>query len=603
MANQTAVGPVWSFTTAGTPPPGSGNLPTGWSSADIGAVAAAGKANFDGSTNRLVVSGSGADVWGTADEFRYTFTTLTGDGVIVARLLSLSSENAWTKAGVMMRDGLSAGSRQASMFVSAAKGTAFQRRVTSNGVSTSTSGPAGAAPYWVQMGRSGSTFTASVSTDGVNWVTVGTETIAMGSTIQVGLAITSHLDGAVSTATIDNITVGGSAPPPPPPGPTLPEGWSADDIGAVAAGGTASYDSGAARFTVTGSGADIWGTADEFRYAFTDLSGDGSITARVATLGNENAWTKAGVMMRDGLTAWGAHASMLVSAGKGLAFQRRTASGGLSTSTAGGSGTAPSWVRVSRSGSTFSAFTSVDGTNWVLIGTDTISMGSTIKVGLAISSHVDGTLSTATFDSVTVGAGEPPPPAPPPPSLPAGWSATDIGATTPAGSASFDAGTATFTVRGAGADVWGAADALQYAYTTLDGDGEIVARVASLQNVDVWTKAGVMMRDGLTAGAAHATMFLSPTTLKGSAYQRRPTENGSTLSTAGPSVKPPYWLKVTRLGTTFTGYTSLDGVGWTPVASETIVTNNVIDVGLAVVSHQNGTLATAAFTDVTVTKY
>ena len=600
MANLAASGPVWSFTTSGTPPPGSGNLPIGWSSADIGAVAAPGNAIFDSSANRFVVSGSGADVWGSADEFRYTFTTLTGDGSIVARVLAVSNENVWTKAGVMMRDGLGAGARQASMFVSSAKGLAFQRRVTANSVSTSTGGPAGTAPYWVQMARSGSTFTASVSGDGVNWVTVGTETVAMGSTIQVGLAITSHLDGSVSTATIDNVTVGGNAPPPPPPPPTLPDGWSSDDIGAVAAGGSAAYDTAAQRFTLTGSGTDIWGTADEFRHAFTNLSGDGSITARVATLSDENAWTKAGVMMRDGLTAGAAQASMLVSSGRGLAFQRRTVAGGASASTAGGSGVTPYWVRMSRAGNTFSAFASGDGANWVLIGTDTIPMGSTIAVGLAISSHVDGTLSTATFDNVTVGANAPPPP---PPSLPSGWSATDIGATTPSGSASFDAEAATFTVRGAGADVWGSADAFQYAYTTLDGDGEIVARVASLQNVDAWTKAGVMMRDGLAAGAAHATMFLSPTTVKGSAYQRRPNANGSTLTTAGPAGNPPYWLKVVRLGTTFTAYTSLDGTGWTPVASDTIVMGNVITVGLAVTSHRNGTLAAATFTGVAVTRY
>jgi hypothetical protein len=112
-----------------------------------------------------------------------------------------------------------------------------------------------------------------------------------------------------------------------------------------------------------------------------------------------------------------------------------------------------------------------------------------------------------------------------------------------------------------------------------------------------------MMRDGLAAGATHASMFLSPTTLKGSAYQRRPTANGASVSTAGPLVTAPYWVKVVRQGTTFTAFTSLDGVGWTPVASQTIIMNDTINVGLAVVSHRNGTLATGTFSNVTVTKY
>ena len=602
MANVTATGPIWSFTTAGGSG-GTGALPSGWSSTDIGAVGAAGNATYDSASGQFTISGSGADIWGSADEFRFAFTTMSGDGSIIARVNSLTSENAWTKVGVMMRDGVTAGAKHATMFVSAAKGLAFQRRVSTNGVSTNTAGGAGTAPYWVQMSRSGNTFTASVSTDGANWVTVGTDTITMNSSIQVGLAITSHLDGAVSTATVSNVTVGGATPPPPPPPPSLPTGWSNDDIGAVAAGGSASFDSGTNRFTVSGSGADIWGTADEFQYAFTDLSGDGAITARVASLTTENAWTKAGVMMRDGTAAGAAHATMFVSAAKGLAFQRRTATNGTSTSTPGGTGVAPYWVRVARSGNTFTASVSTDGTNWTVVGTDTIAMGSTIKVGLAVTSHIDGTLSTATFDNVSIGAAGPPPPPPPPPTLPSGWSASDVGATSPAGSSSFDSGTGTFTVRGAGADIWGTADAFQYAYTSLDGDGEIVARVASLQNVDVWTKAGVMMRDGLSASATHATMLISPTTLKGAAYQRRPTANGTTVSTAVSSIKPPYWLKVVRQGTTFTAYVSADGTGWSPVASETIVMNQVIDVGLVVSSHQNGTLATGIFTNVTVTKY
>jgi hypothetical protein len=238
----------------------------------------------------------------------------------------------------------------------------------------------------------------------------------------------------------------------------------------------------------------------------------------------------------------------------------------------------------------------------VTVGTDTIAMNSSIQVGLAITSHLDGAVSTSTFSNVSVGGSAPPPP-PPPPSLPAGWSNDDVGAVATGGASSFDSGTGTFTVRGSGADIWGTADAFQYAYTSLDGDGEIVARVASLQNVDVWTKAGVMMRDGLSAGAPHATMLISPTTLKGAAYQRRPTANGTSVSTAVPSVQPPYWLKVVRQGSTFTAYTSADGTGWSPVASQTIVMNQVISVGLAVSSHVNGTLATGTFTNVTVTKY
>jgi hypothetical protein len=158
-------------------------------------------------------------------------------------------------------------------------------------------------------------------------------------------------------------------------------------------------------FTLEGSGADVWGTADQFQYAYRTLTGDGDIVARVATVENTHAWAKAGVMMRDSLDPGSSHAFMLVSPGKGLAFQRRTVTGGESTHTSGGSGTAPRWVRLVRSGSSFSAYVSADGASWTLVATDTIGMGATIYVGVAVSSHTNAALCTATFDSVTVTGG------------------------------------------------------------------------------------------------------------------------------------------------------------------------------------------------------
>ena len=182
----------------------------------------------------------------------------------------------------------------------------------------------------------------------------------------------------------------------------LPSGWSNADIGSVAAAGTSKYSN--LTFTIDGSGADIWGSADEFHFAYRPWTGDGTIVARVATLENVSQWTKAGVMMREALTASSRHAMMIVSPGKGLAFQRRVSTGGLSTHTSGGSGTAPHWVRLVRNGSTLTASVSSDGLTWTVVGSDTIGMTETIYVGLAVTSKQDGTLATATFDNVNVTA-------------------------------------------------------------------------------------------------------------------------------------------------------------------------------------------------------
>lgn len=185
-------------------------LPSGWSTADIGAVGAAGSASWNGST--FTVAGAGADIWNTADAFRFVYTTLTGDGTIVANVTGEQFVANWTKAGVMMRETLDPGSQQALMLVSPGKGLAFQRRVDTNGLSTSTSGGAGTAPRFVRLTRTGPTITAAMSTDGTTWTTVGSDTFAMASSIHVGLAVSSHVAGTTATATFASTSVA-AAPP------------------------------------------------------------------------------------------------------------------------------------------------------------------------------------------------------------------------------------------------------------------------------------------------------------------------------------------------------------------------------------------------------
>jgi hypothetical protein len=181
---------------------------------------------------------------------------------------------------------------------------------------------------------------------------------------------------------------------------TLPSPWVSRDVGAVGAAGSASASGGT--FTVRGAGADVWGTADAFHYAYQTMSGDGTITARVASIAGTDTWTKVGVMIRGGTSASAAHGFMIVSLGRGIAFQRRRTSGGLTIGNSGGGGTAPRWVRLTRAGGRVTAYVSTTGTSWTNVGSDTVALPSTALVGLAVSSHVSGQLSSATFDSVTI---------------------------------------------------------------------------------------------------------------------------------------------------------------------------------------------------------
>jgi hypothetical protein len=188
----------------------------------------------------------------------------------------------------------------------------------------------------------------------------------------------------------------------------LPAPWQSRDIGPVGAAGHATASHGA--FTVGGSGADIWGSSDAFHFAWQPLRGDVDVIARVTAVEAVHAWTKAGVMIRESLTAGSPHALMLVSAARGTAFQRRIANGGISTHTSGGLGTAPVWVKLERRASTISAFQSTDGVAWTLVGRETFTMGLDAHIGLAVTSHATGRVAAATFDNVTVRAPSTSPP-------------------------------------------------------------------------------------------------------------------------------------------------------------------------------------------------
>jgi len=198
-AGLTATGPVWSFTAGTAGPP----LPSPWNDADIGSVGQPGSASD--SNGVFTVNGSGADVWGTADAFNYAYEPLNGDGQIIARVASITNTNSWSKAGVMVRNTLDASSAYAFMLVSVAKGTAFQYRTSAGASAANVTGPAATAPSWVKIVRSGSTLTGFLSADGSTWQQVGSVSIAMNASVFVGLAVTSHDNTKVCTASFDNV--------------------------------------------------------------------------------------------------------------------------------------------------------------------------------------------------------------------------------------------------------------------------------------------------------------------------------------------------------------------------------------------------------------
>jgi hypothetical protein len=183
-------------------------LPAPLQNRDIGTVSAAGSAIY-ANNGTYTVSGSGADIGGSADEFHYVYQPLVGDGEIIACVNSMVGRSSSTRSGVMIRETLDADSKHAFMAIADGDGASFEYRMATGGASTRVMDAGIAAPYWVKLVRAGDVLTGYSSPDGVAWLQVGSQTIDMNTTVHAGLAVTSQNDGLFcdTTFTALNITV------------------------------------------------------------------------------------------------------------------------------------------------------------------------------------------------------------------------------------------------------------------------------------------------------------------------------------------------------------------------------------------------------------
>ena len=180
------------------------------------------------------------------------------------------------------------------------------------------------------------------------------------------------------------------------------------DIGGPSIAGSSSYSAGT--YTVSGSGADIWGASDQFQYLTVPMTDDGRLTARVVSDTTPHASAKAGVMVRNTLTSGSVHALMNIQASLGSEFMARTVDSQTPSHANGTAGpNAPYWVRITRIGNIFTGEHSADGATWATQGVaQTVTMGATAYFGLAVSAHTNAALHTATFDNVALTVPTPP---------------------------------------------------------------------------------------------------------------------------------------------------------------------------------------------------
>jgi hypothetical protein len=562
-------------TTAPAPP----NIcPSGWTCQDVGFPTPSGDQEFSNGT--WTVSSGGGDIWGDYDTYRMISQPLTGDASVSAQITSQSNTGEWAKAGPMFRASNDPQAPYYAAFVTPSHGVAVQYRTTQAG-QTSQASTTGTVPTYLKVARSGTSFTAYTSSDGTTWTAVPGSTVSiagLGGTVLSGMAADAYNTVDANTTVWKNVVLTGGGG-----GGGLPSPWQATGVGNAAPAGSASYTNGT--FTVKGGGTDIWGTTDQSEYAYQNISGDGTFIARVPSQSNTDPWAKSGIMFKASTTSGSAYAAVFATPGNGVHLQANYNSDQKSSL----SGAYPVWLKIVRSGNLFIAYQSPDdGTNWTKIGQVTVTMPTNATIGMFVNAHNGGTaLNTSTFDNVSFtpsGGG----------ALPAPWQSTDVGNTVLPGSSSF--ANNTFTVKGAGNDIWGTDDEFQFAYQPLAGDGTIIAQMQSLDNTDPWAKGGVMIKASTTAGSNYAMLAATP----GNGLHMQYNFNGDIGG--GSYAFPNAWMKLTRRGNTITTYSSSDGQTWTQVGSQTLTLPTNALIGLFVNAHDGSSaLSTGSFTNVTVT--
>jgi hypothetical protein len=252
-------------------------------------------------------------------------------------------------------------------------------------------------------------FQVERSSDGTNFTTIGTTNKL--TFADVGLVSGTYfyrvkaLDGAAGSSAYSNTLQ-----------TSIPAGILSlhQDIGTSgdpSTAGNATFSNGV--YSVTGSGSDIWGTDDHMHYLYTPFSGDGQIVARLLTLTTGvNDFAKAGVMFRDTLASNAADAYMMQFPNPGSragwpTYQWRASTGSATADHEFQTATAmPLWLRLVRSGNTFTGYWAMDSNGmpgtWNQLGAETAVMGASVYVGLAVTSHNNGSTVTATFDNVQI---------------------------------------------------------------------------------------------------------------------------------------------------------------------------------------------------------
>ena len=164
----------------------------------------------------------------------------------------------------------------------------------------------------------------------------------------------------------------------------------------------------------------------------------------------------------------------------------------------------------------------------------------------------------------------------------------------------------TYTLTGAGSDIFGTSDQCHFAYRRVVGDFDVFCRIGPFSGgAHAWRKAGILARETLDDGSKNVMMGRGTTVQRALMSRRQTTDGSSTADPAGSTLSNAYyWVRLTRSGDLFTGQWAEDAAGspgtWTNEhADVTVEMPGEIHLGLAVTSHNTAELTTATFDNLT----
>lgn len=197
-----------------------------WDGVDIGAIGSSGESIAIDGPSSWLVRAAGQDIWGVEDSFHYVYFPFTGNFDFRAQVSGVQLTHEWAKAGLMIRESLDSQSRHAFIGLTPNGVAEFLRRPNAGSETEATVSEDWPIQSWVRLQRQGNLVTGFVSTNGQDWVVVGSIQGSFAGSVLVGIGVTSHAPSQLTEARLDGIRLstqlGSNGRQPPDEGPTPP---------------------------------------------------------------------------------------------------------------------------------------------------------------------------------------------------------------------------------------------------------------------------------------------------------------------------------------------------------------------------------------------